>query len=749
MEPVFEDDDPVEVAASFYSVGGRGDQSQLGFIPFTTSTVASDKGKSFDTGVTEEEEPARIPKEKLFASEVDKLTGAEVTASVLAGEAAYGGVTKVEVDEMIFNAAFCSGNLQRVCGCTPKFEEREKVEENHGNENESYLEETKTSASDKRSPPSTSSKKAVVDPAGVMRPPRPHEGRVFRLWITEDCKGMECETASKVWFYFSATNLKEENVNNSNRVRLIVSNMNRVSKMFRYGMRPVYRICTISKETYFERIGEGPAPLEGVDEGDLWRPIPLGPHVCKGPEGLELWIDHDFPEVSNDSFSVVYLAFCFPYSFATIQRNLKKAEKFVLDNNRIHPRIYYHRELLVYSLQGRRVDLITITSDDSRKGNLREPGIDGLFSSCTNPVQSNDSNTNSTFTSNERPFQFKGKKIVFISARVHPGETPASYIFDGVLKFLLDINDERAVALRDNFVFKLIPCLNPDGVSLGHHRNDSMGRDLNRFYMDCERNEHPVIYAVMKVLEQIKELSSLYMYVDLHAHASKTGMFMFGNHMPALTQRIETRLFPWLLGHNCSLFEFDSCDFSLSKMNNRDRTGYSKAGCGRVAVFKATGCLRVYTLESHYYSGKRNQQHGLQYGPRDWNELGKKSMVSLHDMLGKDNSQLSAGLLKAVQEALGMFCIETKTLNDQNPCITIPPRVPNPDIEKNVISARAPNIPTPAQVLKVGRNQLREKLTGIRVKKTTVGKKKLRRRNLRTRMKKGREAQARRSEEGK
>ena len=36
-------------------------------------------------------------------------------------------------------------------------------------------------------------------------------------------------------------------------------------------------------------------------------------------------------------------------------------------------------------------------------------------------------------------FRFiKNKKVIFFSARVHPGEVPSSYVMKGILKFLLN-----------------------------------------------------------------------------------------------------------------------------------------------------------------------------------------------------------------------------------------------------------------------------------------------------------------------
>jgi murein tripeptide amidase MpaA len=55
---------------------------------------------------------------------------------------------------------------------------------------------------------------------------------------------------------------------------------------------------------------------------------------------------------------------------------------------------------------------------------------------------------------------------VVLSSRVHPGETGASYMMKGIIDYLTGPN-LNAKILRDNFIFKIVPMLNPDGVING------------------------------------------------------------------------------------------------------------------------------------------------------------------------------------------------------------------------------------------------------------------------------------------
>ena len=85
------------------------------------------------------------------------------------------------------------------------------------------------------------------------------------------------------------------------------------------------------------------------------------------------------------------------------------------------------------------------------------------------------------------------KKYMFITSRVHPGESQASHMVHGVIDFLLS-DETEAVELRDKFIIKVIPMLNPDGVIHGNYRVSLLGVDLNRRWKKPSKFMHPTVY---------------------------------------------------------------------------------------------------------------------------------------------------------------------------------------------------------------------------------------------------------------
>ena len=121
-------------------------------------------------------------------------------------------------------------------------------------------------------------------------------------------------------------------------------------------------------------------------------------------------------EVDGDT---LYVAHAYPYSYTQLQRRLGALETLPC----------VERRSLCSTAGGRRVEALTITSSMMEAGGLPE----------------------------------EERQRVVISSRVHPGETNASWVLEGVLNCLTAEN-ELAARLRGHFAFTVLPMLNPDGA---------------------------------------------------------------------------------------------------------------------------------------------------------------------------------------------------------------------------------------------------------------------------------------------
>uniref|UniRef100_A0A8C5L2C2 Cytosolic carboxypeptidase-like protein 5 n=1 Tax=Jaculus jaculus TaxID=51337 RepID=A0A8C5L2C2_JACJA len=280
----------------------------------------------------------------------------------------------------------------------------------------------------------------------------------FNVWTRPDCAETEFENGNRSWFYFSVRGGTQGKL-----IKINIMNMNKQSKLYSQGMAPLVR--TLPSRPRWERIRDRPT-FEMTETQFV------------------LSFVHRFVEGRG---ATTFFAFCYPFSYSDCQDLLNQLDQRFLENHPTHSSpldtIYYHRELLCYSLDGLRVDLLTITSCHGLQED-REPRLEQLFPDTSTP----------------RPFRFTGKKIFFLSSRVHPGETPSSFVFNGFLDFILRPDDPRSQTLRRLFVFKLIPMLNPDGVVRGHYRTDSRGVNLNRQYLKPDSVLHPAIYGAKAVL---------------------------------------------------------------------------------------------------------------------------------------------------------------------------------------------------------------------------------------------------------
>lgn len=135
----------------------------------------------------------------------------------------------------------------------------------------------------------------------------------------------------------------------------------------------------------------------------------------------------------NDS---VFIANCYPYTYSDCEHFINKLQKKI-------PRTILKRSILTKSLAGNDLELLIITNFESTEEEIAQ------------------------------------RKAVILTARVHPGETNSSFIMQGVIEMLTG-NDKAAKLLRNSYVFKIVPMLNPDGVIVGNYRCSLSGLDLNR-----------------------------------------------------------------------------------------------------------------------------------------------------------------------------------------------------------------------------------------------------------------------------
>ena len=115
-----------------------------------------------------------------------------------------------------------------------------------------------------------------------------------------------------------------------------------------------------------------------------------------------------------------------------------------------------------------------------------------------------------------------------ITARVHPGESVGSWMMKGCLDFLTDPNSIEAEMLRQNFVFKVVPMLNPDGVINGNYRCSLACCDLNRRWKAPSKVLHSTIYHTKQLIAQFSKERELVVFCDFHGHSRRKNIFMYG-----------------------------------------------------------------------------------------------------------------------------------------------------------------------------------------------------------------------------
>ncbi|KAK0142579.1 Cytosolic carboxypeptidase 4 [Merluccius polli] len=216
------------------------------------------------------------------------------------------------------------------------------------------------------------------------------------------------------WFYFEVSNMAA-NI----PYRFNVINCEKTNSQFNYGMQPVL---------YSVR--------EALDGRPHW--VRTGTEICyfrnrfcpaHGRRG-QTFYTLTFTVTFKHNEDVCYLAYHYPYTYSALQSHLQ-----VLQRSVDPAKVFFRQQSLCDSLAGNPCPLVTITACPASRG-WRDM------------------------------HQLRNRPCIVLTARVHPGESNASWVMRGTLGFLCS-RDPVAQSLRETFVFKIIPMLNPDGVVNG------------------------------------------------------------------------------------------------------------------------------------------------------------------------------------------------------------------------------------------------------------------------------------------
>ena len=119
------------------------------------------------------------------------------------------------------------------------------------------------------------------------------------------------------------------------------------------------------------------------------------------------------------------------------------------------------------------------------------------------------------------------KKIVWIIARQHPGESMAEWFVEGLVERLTDREDPVARRLLEGAVFHIVPNMNPDGSVNGNLRTNAAGANLNREWASPSMEASPEVFLVRERLRA----TGVDAFFDIHGDEALPYVFVAGGEM--------------------------------------------------------------------------------------------------------------------------------------------------------------------------------------------------------------------------
>ncbi|XP_037536287.1 cytosolic carboxypeptidase 1 [Nematolebias whitei] len=399
------------------------------------------------------------------------------------------------------------------------------------------------------------------------------------------------------WFYFEVSGMR---VGTSYRFNIV--NCEKSNSQFNYGMQ-------VLMYSVQEAISGRPCWVRTGTDICYYKNHFARSSIAAGGQKGKSYYTTTFSINFTQKDDVCYFAYHYPYTYSTLKMHLSKLEDLRT------PQIYLRQDVLCETLGGNDCPLLTITAMPESK-------------------------------SSDHICQFRNRPLIFLSARVHPGETNASWVMKGTLEFLMG-SSPLAASLREAYIFKIVPMLNPDGVINGNHRCSLSGEDLNRQWQNPNPELHPTIYHTKSLLQYLAYTQKApLVFCDYHGHSRKKNVFMYGcsvketvwqSNISAsssdLQEDLGYRTLPKILSQIAPAFSMASSSFVVER---------SKESTARVVVWREIGVQRSYTMESTLCGCDQGKYKGLQIGTRELEEMGAQfciAMLRLKRLTGLHNHQ--------------------------------------------------------------------------------------------------------------
>jgi len=118
----------------------------------------------------------------------------------------------------------------------------------------------------------------------------------------------------------------------------------------------------------------------------------------------------------------------------------------------------------------------------------------------------------------------KNKRQCWFLARQHAGESMAEWFMEGLLNRFLDPDDVITCALLTEAEFWIVPNMNLDGTRRGYLRNNAVGADLNREWIQPSMKRSPEVYCVREKMKA----TGLDFALDIHGDESRPYNYIVG-----------------------------------------------------------------------------------------------------------------------------------------------------------------------------------------------------------------------------